>query len=262
MSSLSLAWLLTRLGLVAGVVWAASVVTRRYGHAAGGWLAGLPVIAGPITALLLVDLPQPVVRAVGLATLQCQPALMTYLVVFAHAAQRLGWPASMACAVAAYLVAGALLLQLDLGAAPAIALALLSPLLGLAAMPRAGRRAAGGPVGVPRVELALRIGVACAVAAGVMLGARHLSAAWAGLLLAAPISGLVLPAFTLPRHGPAATAALLAGFARGQAGFVVFFAVLVATLPLLPGAVSWLLSVVSAVGAGWALARRPRRGAG
>ena len=97
---------LTRLGLVAGVVWAASVITRRHGHAAGGWLAGLPVIAGPITALLLVDLPQPVVRAMGLATPQCRPASMTYLVVFAHAAQRLGWPATWLLAVASAAGAG------------------------------------------------------------------------------------------------------------------------------------------------------------
>jgi len=40
-------------------------------------------------------------------------------------------------------------------------------------------------------------------------------------MLAMPITGIVLPAFTLPRHGAGVVVALLAGFVRGQAGFVV-----------------------------------------
>ncbi len=51
-----------------------------------------------------------------------------------------------------------------------------------------------------------------------------------GLLLAIPITGNVLPCFTLPRHGVAATVALLSGFLRGLLGFLAFFTTLAATL--------------------------------
>ena len=248
-------WLLLKLAMVAGVVGLASWVTRRLGHAAGGWMAGLPVIAGPITGLLLLDLAPALVREVCLATLQCQPALMAYLVVMAHAAQRLSWPACLLLAIGAYLATGLLLLALALPAATALVLALASPALGLLVMPRQARQAAAGPVPLDRTELLARMLVACLVAAGVMLGAQHLAAAWAGLLLAAPIAGLVLPAFTLPRHGGPATAALLAGFARGQVGFVVFFAAMVLALPRLAPLPAWLGSVASAVLAGWAWTR-------
>jgi uncharacterized membrane protein (GlpM family) len=252
--------LIAKLALVAATVLLASLVSRRLGHAAGGLLAGMPMIAGPITGLLLVDQPPEAVRAVCLATLACQPALMAYLVSYAHAAQRWRWWACLAAASAVFFAGGALLLTLPLPEWSRIALALFMPALGLRAMPRAAFAAPAGPVRLPRIELGCRVAVAVVVAAGVMWGAQHLSAGLAGLLLAAPIAGLVLPAFTLPRHGGPATAALLAGFARGQAGFVIFFVVMLAALPQGPAAASWLLAMLTAGALPWAWARLRRRG--
>lgn len=252
--------LLAKLALVAATVWLASLVSRHLGHAAGGLLAGMPMIAGPITGLLLVDQPAEVVRAVCLATLGCQPALMAYLVAFAHAAQRWRWWACLLAASSVFLAGGALLLALPLPDWARIALALAAPALGLRSMPRAAFGGRPGPVGLPGVELGCRVLVAVAVAAGVMWGAQHLSPGLAGLLLAAPITGLVLPAFTLPRHGGPATAALLAGFARGQAGFVTFFVVMWLGLPHAPAAACWVLAMLAAGALPWARAkaRRPR----
>lgn len=256
--------LAAKLALVAGTVLLASLVARRFGHAAGGVLAGMPMIAGPITALLLADLSAGAVRAVCLATLACQPALMLYLVVHAHLAQRWPWWACLAAALGVFFGGGALLLALPLPEWARIGLAAVSPLVGLRAMPRVGSGAALGPVTLPRIELACRVAVAVAVAAGVMWGAEHLSTGLAGLLLAAPITGIVLPAFTLPRHGGAATALLLGGFVRGQLGFVTFFVVMLVALPWvppLPAALAWLLAMAAAgaLPALWARARTRMR---
>lgn len=248
-----------KLALVAASVLFASLVARRFGPAAGGLLAGLPMIAGPIVGLLLIDLPADLVSAVCLATLSCQPALMAYLVAYAHAAQRLPWWACLALALAVFFMAGAALLALGLGPLPAALLAMLSPLAGAASMPAAARRLQAAAQSLPRVELAARVGVALAVAAGVMWGARHLSPGPAGLLLAAPITGIVLPSFMLPRHGPVATAALLGGFVRGQAGFVTFFVVALLLLPRLHPAAAWLLSMAAAAVLPWAWGRLRRR---
>jgi hypothetical protein len=243
--------LAAKLALVAGSVLAASLVSRRLGHAAGGLLAGLPMIAGPITGLLLIDLPNEAVRAVCLATLACQPALMAYLVSYAHLARRATWPVCLAVALAVFFASGALLLALPLPEWARVALTLVAPVLGLRAMPAGARSGVAGPVALPRVELACRIGVAVAVAAGVLWGAQHLRAGLAGLLLAAPITGIVLPSFTLPRHGAPATGVLLAGFARGQVGFVTFFVVMLIGLPTLAAAATWSLAMAASALVPW-----------
>ena len=101
-------------------------------------------------------------------------------------------------------------------------------------------------VAQPRGELAIRVGVAVVIAAGVMWGAQHLGPDPAGLLLATPITGVVLPLFTQARHGGEATASLLGGFLRGQVGFVAFFLVMLAALPGWPGWVAWPLGMAAA----------------
>lgn len=246
--------LVAKVVLVAVVVLLASLVSRRYGHVAGGLLAGLPMIAGPITGLLLTEVPADRVRSVCLATLVCQPALIVYLVTYAHAARRWPWPVCLALALGVFVAVGSLLLQLGLPAWASVALAVAAPLLGARALPiRVGQSTRSTEA--PRSELASRVLVAMAVAAGVLWGASHLSPGVAGLLLATPITGIVLPSFTLPRHGAAATAALLAGFIRGQAGFVAFFIMMLLALPGLPGGLAWGLAMATAALVPWGLGR-------
>jgi hypothetical protein len=248
------ALLVAKLALVAASIWGASLLARRYGHAVSGALAGLPVIVGPIIAMLLIDLPAERVRGIALATLVCEPAMLVHIVVFGNAARRLRWPACLALAVAAFALAAALLTRLDWTAPGATALALAALVLAGRALPMLAT-SADGPVEVPRSELWWRIAVALAIAASVMWGAEHLPAAVAGALLALPIAGSVLPCFTLPRHGAPATVRLLAGFVRGQSGFVAFLAVLIALLPHAPKAVAFGAAVAAAVAAPWVLRR-------
>ena len=257
--------LAAKLVLVAAVVLLATLATRRFGHVAGGLLAGMPMIAGPITGLLLTEVSPDRVRSVCLATLVCQPALIAYLVAYAHAARRWRWYTCLAAALGVFVGMGTALLQLQLPGWAVVALAVAAPMIGLRAMP-AGDAAAPAVVGSgtataaapPRTELASRVAVALLVAGGVLWGASHLSAGVAGLLLAAPITGIVLPSFTLPRHGWPATVALLGGFARGQAGFVAFFVVMLVALPALPGVWAWLLAMGSSALVPWGLGQGRR----
>ena len=246
--------LVAKLALVAASIWGASLLARRYGHAVSGALAGLPVIVGPIIAMLLIDLPAERVRGIALATLVCEPAMLLHIVVFANAARRFSWPVCLALAVAAFLLAASLLTRLAWDAVAVALLAVASLALATRALPTSGAMA-DAPVVVPRSELGWRIGVALAIAASVMWGADHLPAAIAGALLAVPITGSVLPCFTLPRHGPQATARLLAGFARGQSGFVAFFIVLIGLLPHAPKAVAFAAAVAAALAAPLVLRR-------
>lgn len=213
--------LVLKLLLVAVSVWLSTLAARRFGHALGGAVAGMPMIAAPITAVLLVDHEATQVRAIALATLVCVPATVAHIVAFAHAARRLPWWACLVLALVTYAAVGAALTHLALAPLAVCALALAAPSIGLWASPRVAHLP--GPVPVPRAEFVLRIAAALAMAAAVIAGADTLPAGVSGLLLAVPITGSVLPCFTLPRYGADATASLMGGFVQGLHGFAVFF---------------------------------------
>lgn len=237
--------MLLKLLLVAASVLLASLAARRFGHAVGGTVGGLPMIAGPIMGFLLLQSSAAEVRAIALATLVCLPATVAHLVTFAWAATRQPWPIALGAANAVFLALGAVLLQ-GHGSPTAVGTVALGVLLaGAFAFPRL--RLAPGSVAIPRIELALRV-AAAVVLAGVIVGtAGVVPASVSGLLLAVPITGNVLPCFTLPRHGPAATVALLRGFVRGLTGFGVFFVVLAAALATQPPGIAYALAWAAAL---------------
>jgi hypothetical protein len=111
---------------------------------------------------------------------------------------------------------------------------------------------ARGAVDIPHLELACRVAAAIFVAWLIIRGAGVVPAAVSGLLLAVPITGNVLPCFTLPRYGTAATVALLRGFVRGLSGFGAFFVTLYLGLSAWSAATAyaaaWLAALVTAAG--------------
>src|SRR5690606_26589657 len=113
-------------------------------------------------------------------------------------------------------------------------------------------------VGWERRAGALRVGVRAAVGLGaaIVLGADYFPPRVSGLLLAFPITGSILPSFTLPVYGHPATVNLLRGFANGLIGFTAFLATLV---PLLGAwdskAASFLAALAAAGSAAWIVHR-------
>lgn len=243
--------LLLKLALVAASALLSSLVARRFGHAVGGTLAGLPMIAGPIMGFVLWSTtPMGGVRDIALATLVCLPATVAHLVTFAWSATRWPWWISLALANVAFFGLGALLPLLALPPGLACVLALTALAVGGRLMPRL--RIAPGAVAISHAELACRVAAALVVAWLIIRSAGVAPAAFSGLLLAVPITGNVLPCFTLPGYGPAATVALLRGFVRGLSGFGVFFVTLFFTLgvwpPALAYAAAWAAAIVVALG--------------
>jgi hypothetical protein len=214
--------LLLRLCLVAAAVGGASLLARRGGHGLTGLIIGLPVIVAPITGLLLLEYPPATVAAIALGALACMPATLCHVLSFAWLSRRQPWPLCLAAAVGAYIVIGWMLSHLALPAWLIVGLAILVPPLARRLMPSipAGSLSAS----LPASEIVWRVAVALLIAAAILLGAPHLPPALSGLLLAFPIAGTVLPVFTLPRFGHAATVQLLRGFAGGMSGFAAFLA--------------------------------------
>lgn len=229
--------MLLKLLLVAASALLSSLVARRFGHAVGGTLAGMPMIAGPIMGFVLWSTPVDGVRAIALATLVCLPATVAHLVTYAWSATRWPWWVSLALANVVFFGLGVLMPRLGLPAWLVCALALSMLALGGWVMPRLP--IAPGAVDIPNVELACRVAAALFVAWLIIRSAGVAPAALSGLLLAVPITGNVLPCFTLPRYGAAATVALLRGFVRGLSGFGAFFVTLYVALDAGPAALAY-----------------------
>ncbi len=222
---------LLKLALVPLVVWLASVAGRRWGHAATGWISGLPLIAGPISIFLALDQGLEFAADTATATLQVTSAAALHCFVFAHASRRFGWFASLLLGWTAFVASAALLGAFTLP--PLVGAGITALALGLMLAQLPPVRPASGPVTIPGSELVVRVTAALAIAAAVTLGANHFGPRVSGILLAFPITGSVLPAFALALHGSDATVRLLAGFLAGLFAFAAFHLVVAAALPVL-----------------------------
>ncbi|HEX5130511.1 MAG TPA: hypothetical protein VFV90_12235, partial [Usitatibacter sp.] len=97
-------WL--RLALVPLAVWAASLAARRWGHAASGYLGGLPLIGGPITLFLAIDHGVEFAARSALFTLAAIAAQAAHLVAMAHAGRRNRWVVALLSGWAAFAIVG------------------------------------------------------------------------------------------------------------------------------------------------------------
>lgn len=239
--------LVFKLLLIGTTIYLSSLAARRGGHVLAGLVTGLPMILGPILGIVLVDHGPDLTEKITWATIACFPATLLHALVFSHAAKRLPWPLCLLLASLVYLLAAAALSWLHLPLLVMALLAAAAPSLALAWMPRV---AATAPLAVriPKVEVLLRMGAAMSMAAAIIIGAGQFPASVSGLLLAIPIAGAVLPCFTLPRYGYAATVHLLKGFARGLHGFCAFCLALVMLLPLIHPAAAFVLALCAAAG--------------
>ena len=237
-------------------VWLASLAARRWGHAVSGYLGGFPMIGGPITLYLALDHGADFAARSALVTMAAIAGQAGHMLAFSAAGRGAGALAGLAAGWAAYAAistgVGALALT------PALALAF--AVAGLAAMSRFlphPRDAATLPA-IPPVELWLRLAAALALAAAILFGAATLGPTVSGILLSLPVTGSIMPPFTLALYGPDALARLQRGFITGLTGFTAFFLVVsVAVVPL--GIVASFSLATAAAVAAVAAFSRPRR---
>jgi len=219
-------WL--RLLLVPAAVWLASLAARRWGHAASGYLGGLPLIGGPITLFLALDLGVAFAAKSALFTLAAILAQSAHLLAVAHAGRRRGWAVALLAGWTSFAAVALAIGFAPLTAAMALALAL----AGLAAAWRWLPPVSGDtrPPAIPPMELRLRVAAAFVLAALILWSAPRLGPVASGVLLSVPITGSIMPPFTLALYGPDALARLARGFVVGLAGFATFFFTVAAAL--------------------------------
>jgi hypothetical protein len=224
--------LLLRLALVPAAVWLASLAARRWGHSVSGYLGGMPLIGGPITFFLAVDHGAEFAARSATFTLAAIAAQAAHLMTYGAVGTRpRRWALALVGGWTAFALVAAIVSRFA-WTAPAAALA---AGIGLALAWRVLPRFTGAvaPPAVPRVELYLRLAAAVALAAFILWSAPRFGPVVSGILLSLPVTGSIMPPFTLALYGADSLARLLRGFVIGLCGFGTFFLVVSLAAPSL-----------------------------
>jgi hypothetical protein len=251
---------LLRLALVPAVVWLASLAARRWGHAVSGYLGGLPMIGGPITLFLAIDLGPAFAARSALFTLAAISAQAAHLITFAHMGGRGSWWLALISGWTAFALTSLVVTMLPLSPPIALALAVGGLMAAWRWLPR--EQGAAASPRIPPIELRLRLVAALGLAVIIVWSGPVFGPVVSGLLLSVPVTGSIIPPFTLALYGSEALTRLLRGFVVGLSGFTAFFATLAFALPAWDVAPTFAAAVAVALAAVVTVDRmaRPRSG--
>lgn len=222
-----------------------SVVARRWGPSLGGWLAGLPLVAGPTLFFIAMEQGADFAARASAAALLAVSAVVCFNLVYAHAAQHMRWPFALGVAVLAWGAGISCLAFLPVMPS----LALLSALATLLVAPRLFPDIAVAQVlhVMSNFEVVCRMLAGAFVTVTVTWAAGIVGEVWSGLFAVYPTLGTVLAVFSHRSHGGAYVAALFRAMMTGLYSFVTFCFALAVALPQLGIAWSFLVAVVLAL---------------
>jgi len=212
------------------LVTGATLAGRRWGALVGGVVTAVPIVAGPILAILTIEHGRSFGAAAARGALLGVVALSAFCAVFAWSASTgRSWPRALALGWLAYAVVAAVVSRFDL----APGWGLLAALAALAV----GYRLIGAPglVGPrdrppPAWDLPARAGLTAVLVLALTAAAGALGPTASGVLTPFPVAATVLAAFTLQQDGAIAVRALLQGFVRALPGFALCFFVVAMAL--------------------------------
>ena len=236
---------LLKLALVPIAVGLASLAARKWGHTVSGYLGGMPMVGAPIALYLAMDHGTAFAAKVSLVTLAGLTAQAAHQIAMAYVGRRFGWLPGLLSGWGAFALVGAVLVHLEFEWWVAAAYGIGALLVMWRVLPRA--KEDGALPAVPRVELAFRMAAAFALAALILWGSTRFGAVVSGVLLSVPVTGSVIPPFTLKLYGPEALARVQRGFLTGLTGFASFFLVLGLALQPLGIVAGFVAAVVAAL---------------
>lgn len=220
--------ILLKIALVPLLLGAVSIAGRAWGHAVGGWLAALPIIAGPIVLLITLEQGLEFGASSATGTLLGLTSLSSFCCLYALLARFGSWPIALLLSwsgfgVSTYLLSamsGPVVLTLP------FVLVWVGVVYKLLPEPNAGIDESRPGQG----EIWLRM-----IAAGVLVllitsFAASLGPQMSGLLAPFPIAAAVLAVFSHRFHGLDAVFRLMRGFVLGLFSYAFFFATLATML--------------------------------
>lgn len=224
----------------------ASLAGRRFGARFGGFVGGMPVVAGPILLAYALAHGGAFASHAATGTLLGLVSLMAFVVAYGRLARRLSWRLSLPLGWLAFAAATSLFALAP--SSPLLALALCA--LALAVAPLLLPRVApvqDAPPSLPGWDLPLRAGATLALVLALTAASGWLGPHLSGLLAPFPIVGSVLAAFTHGQRGAAELIHLLRGLLLGYGAFGLFCFTLAVSLTPLGIAAAFGLACVAAL---------------
>ena len=234
-----------------------SLAGRRWGPAVAGWLAGLPVLTGPILFLLTLEHGREFTAAAATVSLSAVSGAVAFIVTYARVCARRSPALSLLAGLSVWCCAALLLTRLPPSNPVSLGLALLALVVAPKLFPRIS-----APVltaRLPKWELPLRMLAGAAITLAVTTLAAAIGPSWSGMFAVFPVITIVLSVFSHRASGPAFTATMLRAMIWGLYALAGFCFALAVLLPQQGVAVSFLAAIAVTVAAQWALKSRLHR---
>jgi hypothetical protein len=242
--------LLLKLTLVPFFLFAVSMAAVRWGPGVAGWLAGLPIVAGPILYLLVLE--QGAVFGVGAAAaaLSAIFASEAFNLAYAWTSRWYHYCIAAMMGLAAWFVAAIGLTSLPGTPVVALGVALLGVVSAQTFLPRTN--AASKVISFTRTDLFMRMVAGAVLTLAVTMLSASLGAQWSGVLTVFPLLGLILSVSSQRAYGPDFVVRLLRGMVLGRFSFAAFCLCLIWILPRQNAEIAFLVSSVVSACVQWA----------
>ena len=234
-----------------------SLAGRRWGPAVAGWLAGLPVLTGPIQFLLALDHGPGFAAAAATVSLSAVFGAVAFIVTYARVCAHRSPALSLLSGLAVWCCAALLLTRFALSNSVSLGIALLSLVVAPKLFPRVSAPILSAAL--PRWELPLRMLAGAGITLAVTTAAEAIGPAWSGMFAVFPVITIVLSVFSHHASGPAFTTTLLRAMIWGLYSLASFCFALAVLLPQQGVAVAFLAAIAVAIAVQWALKSRLHR---
>jgi len=224
-----------KLLLVPSCIAIITLASHRWGPKVGGWLAGFPVIVGPI--LLILALDRGIAFAIDAAIMSLAGifALIAFGVAYAWSGRYWGWFSSAVLGLIVWFAAATFLVATVNGLVRASIIAAIALIAAPWSFPIPTRHVnlETPPVANAKYvkpasgELFVRMLASLIVTLGVTMSSQALGPMWSGVLAIFPTLGGVLAVFSHATHGGDYAATLLRGMAMGLWSIAAFTLTLV-----------------------------------
>ena len=220
--------LLLKLFLAPVLIAIVTLGARRWGPRVGGWLTGLPTVAGPTLVFYAFEQGTAFAARASHATLVGLVAIPWFCVAYAYVGKRHGWAASLTAGWTTVVLSIAFLNQLEINVFVTWVLLAVNCAAGYAALP-AHTPASAEPVhskwDLPARMLAAAVLVTVLTAIADVLGPQL-----SGLLAPFPVATAIVAAFTHKQRGVDAVVIFFRGFLPALVSFGLFCVVLAVAL--------------------------------
>ena len=221
--------LVLKLILVPSALGLVSVAGKRWGPSVAGWLAGFPIVTGPILLLLAIEKGSAFAAHGAIASLSAVFASLSFSLTYAWVCLRRGWLLSLLAGLSAWSMAAWLLTLLPSSVYVSLGVALITLILAPFAFPGACKTT--GANALQLRELLFRMLVGALLTITVTGLSSALGPSWSGLLAVFPILGIVLAVSSHRSNGSMFAVSLLSAMASSLCSFAAFCFSLAIILP-------------------------------